>query len=344
MANISMEKEGLIDGMPRDERGFWHPERGTGPPSPLFAWPPKPVEAFKYLFRFPGYLYPWNMIYFGIATCTWLYFQPALSRCVTFQLDWILEMFVRNLVLLVVIYSAWHYWLWSRKSQGRQYKYNAEWLETGNRKFLWGDQLRDNIFWCCVSAVPIWTAYEVLMMWAYANELLPYIDPRENPVYFIVLLVCMPMIRIFHFYWFHRLLHWPPLFKRIHYLHHKNINVGPWSGLAMHPIEHLIVFSSVLIHWIVPSHPIHMLMNTQHNALSPPQGHLGFQQLVLKGNLRIPGASSYFHHLHHRYFECNYGEPMMPLDHWFGTYHNGSPEAHEAILKKQAQKNMRYSA
>ena len=34
----------------------------------------------------------------------------------------------------------------------------------------------------------------------------------------------------------------------------------------------------------------------------------------------------------------------MPLDHWFRTYHNGSPEAHEAILKKQAQKNMRYSA
>ena len=73
----------------------------------LFAWPPKPLEAFKYLFRFPGYLYPWNMIYFGIATFTWLYFQPALSRCVEFQADWILEMFVRNLVLLVLIYGAW---------------------------------------------------------------------------------------------------------------------------------------------------------------------------------------------------------------------------------------------
>ena len=34
------------------------------------------------------------------------------------------------------LYSAWRYWLWSRKSQGLQYKYNAEWLETGKRKFL----------------------------------------------------------------------------------------------------------------------------------------------------------------------------------------------------------------
>ena len=64
-------------------------------------------------------------------------------------------MFVRNLVLLVVIYSAWHYWLWTRKSQGFQYKYNAEWMPTGKRRFLWEDQLRDNIFWCCFRAVPI---------------------------------------------------------------------------------------------------------------------------------------------------------------------------------------------
>ena len=86
---------------------------------------PKPLAAFKYLFRFPGYLYPWQILYFGLATVTWLYFQPALSRCVTFQPDWILEMFVRNLVLLVLIFGAWHYWLWSRKSQGLQYKFPA---------------------------------------------------------------------------------------------------------------------------------------------------------------------------------------------------------------------------
>ncbi len=103
-----MEKDDLIDGMPRDERGYWHPEEGTPPPSPLFAWPPKPLEAFKYLFSFPGYLFPWNMIFCGIAVVTYLYFQPALSRCVTLQPGWILEMFVRNLVLLVLFYSGLH--------------------------------------------------------------------------------------------------------------------------------------------------------------------------------------------------------------------------------------------
>ena len=327
-----MDKPGSMESFPRNKQGYWSPE--IGPPSPLFSWPPKPVLVLKYLFGFPGYLFPWNVIFCCVAISTWLFFSPDLSRCMTFQPAWIIEIFVRNLVLLSVFYGGLHYWFWSRKSQGLGYKYTSEWMEKGKQEFLWGNQLRDNIFWCCCSGVSVWTAYEVLMMWAYANELLPYINPREHPVYFILLLVFMPIVRIFHLYWVHRLLHWPPLYRRVHYLHHKNINVGPWSGIAMHPIEHLIVFSSVLIHWIVPSHPIHMLMNTQDNALPPALGHIGFKRLVLKGSQWVPGNDG-FHQLHHRFFECNYGERRMPLDYWFGTYHDGSPEAHSAIFMKK---------
>ena len=32
---------------------------------------------------------------------------------------------------------------------------------------------------------------------------------------------------------------------------------------------------------------------------------------------------SFFHYLHHRYFECNYGNSKLPLDRWFGTFHDG---------------------
>ncbi len=50
-------------------------------------------------------------------------------------------------------------------------------MATGKRKFLWGSQLRDNVFWSCASGCTVWTAYEVLMTWAYANGLLPYGEP-----------------------------------------------------------------------------------------------------------------------------------------------------------------------
>ena len=333
MAEANTEKV-PVDGMERDARGFWQPERGTAPPSPLFAWPPRPLKAIKWLFGYPGFLLPWNVIYMVVAALTWLYLQPALSRCVDFRLDWMLEMYGRNLGMLLIINSAWHLRLWSRKAQGLRFKYTSTWLATGNRKFLSGSQLRDNVFWSVASACTVWTAYEILMVWAYANEIIPYVDPREQPVYFVLMLILVPMWRLFHFYWTHRLLHWRPLYKAAHYLHHKNINVGPWSGLSMHPVEHVIYFSCILIHWIVPSHPIHMLFNAQHTAFTPAQGHSGFENLVFNEKPRLL-AGSYFHQLHHRYFECNYGENGLPFDKWFGTWHDGSLEAHAAMREKR---------
>ena len=60
MANILTEKDGLIDGMPRDERGFWKPDKEIGLPNPVLSWPPKPYELVKWL---KEYLWPFNIIY-----------------------------------------------------------------------------------------------------------------------------------------------------------------------------------------------------------------------------------------------------------------------------------------
>ena len=332
MADTRVEKE-VVDGVARDESGEWQPAKRPVP-APIFAWPPRPVEALKWMFGFPGYLWPWNAIYMLIAIGTWFYLQPALERCVEFRVDWIAEMYVRNIAMLIVIAGAWHVYFYRFKAQGTRYKYTSKWLATSNRKFLWGNQLRDNIFWSCVSGGTIWTAYEVVSMWAFANEIIPYVDWRTEPIYFVVLLCGIQFWRLFHFYWTHRLTHWKPLYKSAHYLHHKNINIGPWSGLAMHPIEHLLYFSCILIHWVVPSHPIHMLMNAQHAAFTPAQGHVGFDKIEVGSSDRMP-AASFFHQLHHRYFECNYGENDFPFDYWFGTFHDGSPESHASMRAKR---------
>jgi sterol desaturase/sphingolipid hydroxylase (fatty acid hydroxylase superfamily) len=71
------------------------------------------------------------------------------------------------------------------------------------------------------------------------------------------------------------------------------------------------------IHWVVPSHPIHFLFNAQHTALTPASGHHAFEGPILDGKLP---TGSYFHYLHHRYFNCNYGEATIPLDRVFGTF------------------------
>jgi sterol desaturase/sphingolipid hydroxylase (fatty acid hydroxylase superfamily) len=79
-------------------------------------------------------------------------------------------------------------------------------------------------------------------------------------------------------------------------------------------------FSVLIPHMFVFGHPIHLFFNAQHTALTPAGGHHGFEGPVADD--KVP-TGSYFHYLHHRYFECNYGESTIPLDKWFGTFRDG---------------------
>ena len=298
----------------------------------MFVWPPRPWAALKWLVSYPGFMWPRNLALLGISLFAYFLTQPALERCVHFKWDWITWIWVRNMAMMWLWYGAYHYWLYIRKGEGTKGKYDVRWPARNSRVFLFRDQVYDNIFWTCGVSGMIWTGLEVVTMWLYANHHIPYLDPREHPVWFAVWLLAIPFWREFHFYWVHRLIHWKPLYRHVHYLHHKNINPNPWSGMAMHPIEGFIYLSVVMIHWVIASHPFHFLFNLQHAALGPACGHHGFEGPILEGKLP---TGSYFHYLHHRYFECNYGEALLPFDKWFGTFRDGLPQGKGAALAEE---------
>src|SRR5437868_3648097 len=39
------------------------------------------------------------------------------------------------------------------------------------------------------------------------------------------------------FYWTHRLMHWKPLFRVMHAVHHQSHNPTPWAAFSFHPSE-----------------------------------------------------------------------------------------------------------
>ncbi|MDH3715129.1 MAG: sterol desaturase family protein, partial [Gammaproteobacteria bacterium] len=98
----------------------------------------------------------------------------------------------------------------------------------------------------------------------------------------------------FHFYLNHRLLRWPPLYHVAHALHHRNVNTGPWTGISMHPLEHLIYFSLLLLWWVVPVHPVVVVLTGFYQGISPAVSHSGFDQVVLGGGTRV-SAGDLFH-------------------------------------------------
>ena len=93
----------------------------------------------------------------------------------------------------------------------------------------------------------------------------------------------------------------------------------------MRPLETLPYLSSLLIHLVVPSNPVHLLFHTYALTLNPALAHSGFDALLVRDKRQLE-LGEFFHQLHHRYFECNYGTPEMPWDKWFATYHNGTEE------------------
>ncbi len=321
-----------------DSRGHWAPDRRISY-GPAFAWPPRPKAFLKWVFGFPGYLLPWNIPYALLAVGIWLYLTPPLETFQTLSLSWAGLILLRNFVLAVIVYGTWHLWLYIWRKQGTNFKYNRKWPSERSERFTFNNQTYDNMFWTLASGVPIWTAYEVLMLWAYANGYAPMINPAENPVAFIALFFLVPFVHEVGFYFAHRSLHWPPLYRIAHQLHHRNVNPGPWSGLSMHPIEHVIYFSSILIFFIIPAHPIHMINLASRLGVAPAQGHTGFDRLVV-GEDTVMDTSYYAHYLHHRHYEVNYADGMVPLDKWFGSFHDGSPEADAAMRARRKRRGV----
>ena len=47
---------------------------------------------------------------------------------------------------------------------------------------------------------------------------------------------------------------------------------------------------------------------------------------------------SFFHQLHHRHFDCNYGNGEVPWDKWLGTWHDGTEEGMRRIRRRRERK------
>ena len=326
----------------RDDRGHYVPNKRVGYP-PVFIWPVKPWAAFRWVFSVPGYFLPWNMFYVGVGLVAWFWLSPPLEAYASPSPVTLLLVFVRNCALVALYFGAFHYRLYMQRSQGVDYKFNPRWPSTNSKKFMFGNQNLDNIFLTFASGVTIWTLFEVGLLWLAANGFVTVIDARENIVYFIAMILLVHLWRDLHFYLIHRLIHVKPLYAIAHKVHHKNINPGPWSGLAMHPIEHAFYFSCALLYLLFPFHPAFVVVALVHAGLSPAPGHAGFERVRIGKDGRSYDVDSHAHYLHHKHFECNYADGILPLDRWFGTLHDGSEEAHQRLKNRLREKGSKPS-
>ena len=314
-------------------RGWNHMPQTPLTVSPLFRWPLRPLEILKWFWN-SWFLISEKLIIVAIAFVSVTWFQPSLEETGALAIGWIAELYFRNFILMTVVAGGLHLYFYTFTRQGQQLRYDPRPLMVNGRQFTLGGQIRDNMFWTLGSGVLVWTAYEVLLFRAMANGWAPVLTWADSPVWFVALFLLIPMWESFYFYWIHRLLHVPFLYKHVHALHHRNINVGPWSGLSMHPIEHVIFLGSGLIHFLVPASPVHILYHMQYLTLTAATTHTGFEGMLMKDKNRLK-LGTFHHQMHHRYFECNYGSLEVPWDKVFGSFHDGTVEADEKIRERR---------
>ena len=111
-------------------------------------------------------------------------------------------------------------------------------------------------------------------------------------------------------------------------------------SLSMHPVEHLLYWSDILIHLVLPSHPLLMLYHLQVTGTGAVVGPYRVRQ-DRDGAKAAIGTHAYSHYLHHKYFEVNYSDGMVPFDQWFGTWHDGTAEGEarmDARFKRTREK------
>jgi Delta7-sterol 5-desaturase len=155
------------------------------------------------------------------------------------------------------------------------------------------------------------------------------------------LIFTIPVMFIIHdtyFYWMHRAIHHPKLFKSVHLIHHKSTNPSPWASYAFHPIES--VLEAAILPIIAFTIPVHIsaflfffLMQFVYNVY----GHLGFELYPKNFSKSFVGKwvnTSVAHNMHHKFFKGNYGLYFLFWDRTMGTLNPKYDEFYDKTTNK----------
>lgn len=160
-------------------------------------------------------------------------------------------------------------------------------------------------------AIGLW-----LGTWLFSDWLIPnlYRDIGEYGWgYYAICVLGIFLIHDTAFYWSHRLMHWQPLFDRLHKTHHESRDPTPFTTFHFHPAEAVvevlaawaIVIPMAFLPWHISLLPVWFFGMLIFNTL----GHLGYE-IYPRWWHRIPilrmKTTCTHHYLHHQLVGGNY--------------------------------------
>ncbi len=173
-------------------------------------------------------------------------------------------------------------------------------------------QLKRELLYSTIS-LGIFAGTGFLVYGLYKNGLTQlYLNPAHFGFpYLFVSVLLMIFFHDMYFYWTHRLLHFPGLYRSIHRVHHLSTNSSPFTSLSFHPVEAIIQAAVLpLMVVIIPAHPYALFVFLFYMVYKNVRGHAGFEfTTAATRNAKRNFLHSYsiHHNIHHAHGRANYG-------------------------------------
>ncbi|WP_369026400.1 sterol desaturase family protein [Qipengyuania sp. RANM35] len=190
-----------------------------------------------------------------------------------------------------------------------------------------GPQIRREISWSLASAA-IYGIPAGVVAWGWQEHgwTRIYTGWSDYPVWYLPM---APLIYLFAhdtwFYWTHRWMHRPRLFRIAHAVHHASRPPTAWAAMSFHPWE--AVTGAVVIPALVFLVPIHVAMLGLVLLVMTVMGvtnHMGwemFPRRLVHSRLGEWLITASHHQRHHEEYRCNYGLYFRFWDRLCGTDH-----------------------
>jgi sterol desaturase/sphingolipid hydroxylase (fatty acid hydroxylase superfamily) len=186
-------------------------------------------------------------------------------------------------------------------------------------------QIRMEVGWSLVSCV-IYGVPAGIIAWGWQAHgwTRIYTDPRAMPLWWMpVSLLIYLFLHDTWFYWTHRWMHRPAVFRAIHAVHHASRPPTAWAAMNFHPVEAAIVglFIPLLVFFV----PIQAGVLATVLVIMTVMGvtnHMGwemFPRALVHSRLGHWLITASHHQRHHEQYRCNYGLYFRIWDHWGGT-------------------------
>lgn len=185
----------------------------------------------------------------------------------------------------------------------------------------------------------VYVGITVSIVWLINNGYIERIGPSFGWSADLALLVGIILAHDAYFYWAHRAMHHPLLFKHFHRAHHRSITPTPFAAYSF-SVPEAVVMGVFVIGWqfFFPTPGWVIFTFLAFQIIRNAMGHAGFELMPrwwLSSRISSWINTTTHHDLHHAgSFNHNYGLYFTWWDKWMGTEH---PRYHERFAEVVAE-------